>query len=773
MRLKTKFLLAVTAATLAVATAVVLTSRATVAHIEQQSRERTIGSVRTLWQSQVDDRRQAMDQVLTDFTRDRHALRALAQGRSETVRGKFITTFRRLQALGVIDSVLMTDASANPVFSEPSGSLDAGLARAAVAAGRIVYDLAPAGAEGLRVTVAMPVYHEPGQTAGALVLGRLAAPVFRDLAARTGGEVLFFGADGRLAFASRDGLGEALSRLAGAAQGPLLEAVQSGNRTWQVVGVPLHDRSGRSLGTVFSAVDRTAVLARNAQIRDRATLVSLVVLLAALALLYLYMTRAFNRDVADLRQVNALLENRVSERTQALQAANRQLESEIQERREAEDQAWHVAYNDLVTGLPNRLRVQEYLGSLTEAAAEPFALLLLDLDHFRDINDTLGHTIGDRVLLAVTARLQQLLGADSFIARLGGDEFAVVPAAVATEEGALEVSRQIGAELERPLTLGELVLDIRSSIGVAFFPEHGRDVDGLLQRADIALYHAKDAREEVAVYSPSFDLTDARRLSLAGEMRQAIGRGELELYFQPQVELPGGRLLGFEALVRWRHPEHVLLPPDQFIPLAERTGLIKPLTQWVLNAALSQLNAWRRSGLDLRLSVNLSPRNLHDRSLADRIEQLLESWRIPPERLVLEVTESAILHDPERAFQLLTQLHESGVGLSIDDFGTGYSSLSYLKRLPVAELKVDKSFVIDMLSEESNVVIVRSVVDLAHNLGVGVAAEGIEDEKTLDFLVSLGCDTGQGYYIARPLPPEELEGWLATSPWRADEAGRV
>ena len=764
MQLKTRFLLVVVFATAAVATTVVLTSRTTVSHIEQQSQARAIHGVRTLWQSLVRDRRDAMDQALTDFTRDRLALDALAAGRSEVVREKFITTFRRLQALGVVDSILMTDAAGEPVFAVSGPDLDKALARRALDAGQILYDLAENRRGELLATVAMPVYRGPGRRAGAVVLGRSAAPVLTALARRTGGPVVRVRPDGEVGFATDDAPADAFAERVAGARSTVLRSVAVDGRQWQVVGLPLRDGTGRWLGELVSGVDRTAVLARNAGIRDRANLMNLAVLLATLVFVYLYMNRAFNRDVADLRQVRTLLETRVSERTQALQEANRRLENEIGERREAEARARHLAFNDLVTGLPNRAWVQEYLGQRTGSNSEPFALLLLDLDHFREVNDTLGHTIGDRVLAAVTERLQRLLGPETFIARLGGDEFVVVMEA-ATEDEAVTAAQQIGSELESPLHIDELSLDIRASIGVAFFPEHGRDVDTLLQRADIAMYQAKDIREGAVIYAASFDLTDPRRLSLAGELRRAIGRQELELFFQPQVDLEDGRLTGFEALARWRHPERGLMAPDQFIPLAEQTGLIKPLTQWVLNAALQQLYEWRKGGMDVRLSVNLSPRNLHDRSLADRVEQLLDGWQVPPECLVLEVTESAILHDPERAFRLLTQLHEDGVGLSIDDFGTGYSSLSYLRRLPVAELKVDKSFVMEMWREASNAVIVRSVIDLAHNLGVRVAGEGIEDQGTLDALLEMGCDTGQGYLIGRPMPAAELAQWLEDSPW--------
>lgn len=770
MQLKTRFLLVVAAATVTVATTVVVTSRTTVGHIEQQSRTRTIHAVRTLWQSLVDDRRDAMDQVLTDFTRDRLALDALAQGRTRVVREKFITTFRRLQALGVIDALLMTDASGEPVFAVPGAELRAGLARRTLEEGRILYDLATDPQGRLLTTVAMPVYRGAGRRAGAVVLGRRATPILQALAQRTGGEVLRLREDGEIAFSTRDDLGTVLAAVVDGKRAATLDSVAVDDRQWQVVGLPLRDGSGRRLGGLVSAVDRTAVLARNARLRNRAVLVNMLVLLAALVFLYLYMNRAFSRDVADLRQMQALLETRVSDRTAALEQANRRLEQEIGERREAEGRVRQLAFNDVVTGLPNRARTQEYLGEVTAEASGPFALLLLDLDHFREVNDTLGHAIGDRLLVAVTERLQRLLAADTFIARIGGDEFVVI-AEVATEEEARVLARQMATELEPPLIINDLSLDVRASIGVAFFPEHGRDGDTLLQRADIAMYHAKDTREGVAIYAPTFDLTDPKRLSLASELRQAIGRDELELFFQPQLDLAADRLLGFEALVRWHHPEHGLLGPDRFIPIAEQTGLIKPLTQWVLNAALRQLGAWCEAGLDVRLSVNLSPRNLHDRSLVDRIEQLLEGWNVPPERLVLEVTESAILHDPERAFRLLTQLHDDGIGLSIDDFGTGYSSLSYLKRLPVTELKVDKSFVIDMQTEASNVVIVRSVIDLAHNLGVHVAGEGIEDRQTLEALAAMGCDTGQGYFIGRPLPASRLEEWLAVSPWTARRAG--
>ncbi|HEY5595272.1 MAG TPA: EAL domain-containing protein, partial [Nitrospiria bacterium] len=395
---------------------------------------------------------------------------------------------------------------------------------------------------------------------------------------------------------------------------------------------------------------------------------------------------------------------------------------------------------------------------------KPLALLLMDLDRFKDVNDALGHHHGDLLLKQVGPRVLSALRESDTIARLGGDEFAVL-LPVTDVNGATVAARKILEALDRPFVVEGFFLEVGASIGIALFPEHGEDVDLLMRRADVAMYQAKQSGSGSAVYISEHDRHSPRRLALMGELRHAVERQELVLYYQPKIDLKAGRTIGVEALVRWQHPQHGLILPDQFISLAEHTGVIKPLTLWVLSEAARQILAWHQAGLEIAVAVNLSVRNLQDLQLPDQIAELLRNSGVMPGWLELEITESAIMADPGRAMEILTRLKTMGIRFSIDDFGAGYSSLSYLRRLPVAAVKVDKSFVIGMDASEDDAVIVRSTVDLAHNLGLKVIAEGVESQKVLDRLVAMGCDAAQGNYISRPVPAADLTRWLAESAW--------
>jgi EAL domain-containing protein (putative c-di-GMP-specific phosphodiesterase class I) len=319
--------------------------------------------------------------------------------------------------------------------------------------------------------------------------------------------------------------------------------------------------------------------------------------------------------------------------------------------------------------------------------------------------------------------------------------------------------------LEQPFALGGLQLEIDASIGIALSPDHGSDADTLLRRADVAMYVAKRGNSGYALYTADRDQHSPMRLALVAELRRAIETDELSLYFQPKVRMDTGKVTCAEALVRWQHPRHGMLNPDLFVPIAEQTGLIRPLSRWVLDAALRQVNSWRHDGLDLSVAVNLSMRNLHDPEIADMIRRRLLRWGVPPESLTIEITESSLMADAARAMEVLNRLRAMGVGVSIDDFGTGYSSLAYLKRLPVHELKIDRSFVAHMATDENDAAIVRSTIGLAHELGLSVVAEGVEDQDTWDVLANVGCDVAQGYFISRPLPPLVLGEWLASAAW--------
>jgi predicted signal transduction protein with EAL and GGDEF domain len=348
------------------------------------------------------------------------------------------------------------------------------------------------------------------------------------------------------------------------------------------------------------------------------------------------------------------------------------------------------------------------------------------------------------------------------VARLGGDEFAVLVTGDADEAGALEVARRIHTALEEPFQLGGISVQATGSIGVALCPDHATEAEALAQRADVAMYAAKRGGGGITLYSPEHDQSSVRRLALLGELRQAIQDGELVLHYQPVLDLRLDRIVGAEALVRWSHREHGLMPPAEFIDLAEVSGLIQPLTRWVIEEAVRRLGVWRDARPALTVSVNLSVRNLFEPDLVRWLGDLLDRSGVDPARLKLEITESELMDDPLVAMDVLGRLKALGVATSIDDFGTGYSSLSYLKHLPIDELKIDRSFVGAMVRDDSDLTIVRSTIDLSHNLGLDVVAEGVEDLETLEMLRALGCDRAQGHLIGPPCPPEDRPGWAAT-----------
>ncbi|HXG20165.1 MAG TPA: EAL domain-containing protein [Methylomirabilota bacterium] len=426
----------------------------------------------------------------------------------------------------------------------------------------------------------------------------------------------------------------------------------------------------------------------------------------------------------------------------------------------------HQTLHDALTDLPNRVLFRESLQQAILDAhcyKKPLALLLLDLDRFREINDTFGHHWGDTLLQQVSIRLRSVLRKFDHIARLGGDEFAVFLSNAGDATSAVRVATRILNVLEHTFVVDGHTLTVGASIGIALFPEHGEDADTLMRRADIAMYAAKRASSGYAFYEPEQDCHSPDRLLLAGELRQAIESNQVLLYYQPKASFATGRVAHVEALVRWRHPQRGLVLPDQFIPLAEQTGLIRPLCLWVLNEALRQCALWKHEGVGLHVAVNLSMRNLQDPRLPDTIAKLLARWSLEPSWLEVEITESALAADPERALDILTRLSDMGVQILIDDFGTGYSSLAYLKRLPVDEIKIDKSFVLGMAADDNDAAIVRSTIDLGHSLGLKVVAEGVEDQATWDLLASLGCDLAQGYFLSRPLPAPDFTAWLRRS----------
>ena len=437
---------------------------------------------------------------------------------------------------------------------------------------------------------------------------------------------------------------------------------------------------------------------------------------------------------------------------------------DVSERTRLERELSHQAFHDQLTGLPNRILLHDRTDQAIRQVDRdlvPAALLLIDLDHFKEVNDTLGHHHGDQLLVHVSQRLQATVREVDTVARLGGDEFGVLLPRAPTAEGAMAVAGKLRAALAEPFTLDGVSFDVEASIGVALYPDHGNDADELLQHADIAMYAAKQTHAGFMLFDPTLDQHSPRKLALLGQLRRAIEDEQLLLYYQPKVDAHTGQVLGVEALVRWQHPEHGLIPPGEFIPMAERTGLMGPLTHYVLDAALWQCHHWRQAGIDLSVAVNVSARRLLDLGFPDEVADLLVRWKVPPPSLVLELTESAVMADPERALEILGRLNAMGVQLSVDDFGTGYSSMAYLKRLPVDELKVDRSFVMNLTTDNRDALIVRSTIDLGRNLGLRVVAEGVEDEATQQELEVLGCDAIQGYHISRPMAADALTSWLA------------
>jgi predicted signal transduction protein with EAL and GGDEF domain len=345
------------------------------------------------------------------------------------------------------------------------------------------------------------------------------------------------------------------------------------------------------------------------------------------------------------------------------------------------------------------------------------------------------------------------------VARLGGDEFAIL-LPTASEDNAMVVARKILSAMQEVYAIdGKHHLYVEGSIGIALYPEHGEDPQSLTQKADVAMYVAKRKKLGAIAYEHSLDENSVGRLALISDLRDALKQDTLELYFQPQINVESKNIIGCEALLRWNHPQHGFVPPDQIIPVAEQTGLIKPLTEWVLDKALQQCKTWIDHGHKYHVSINLSVHNLYDKAIIEQVQGRLSHYAIAPQHLILEITESAMMADPQRAIEILTELDKMGIRISIDDFGTGFSSLAYLKQLPVDELKVDRSFVMDMSKDENDAVIVRSTIDLAHNLGLQVVAEGVEDNDSLKLLEILGCDLAQGYYISRPINVIEFDAW--------------
>ncbi|HXB55333.1 MAG TPA: EAL domain-containing protein [Vicinamibacteria bacterium] len=433
-----------------------------------------------------------------------------------------------------------------------------------------------------------------------------------------------------------------------------------------------------------------------------------------------------------------------------------------------EEQIRFQGSHDGLTGLPNRTLFLDRLALWITSAKRRGALVgmvMMDLDRFKEINDTLGHSLGDDLLVEIGRRLRQTIRESDTVARLGGDEFAVM-FEIGAAPNAVEVAQRIGGAFETPFTLGGVSIDVKASMGIALYPPHAEDAGTLMKRADVAMYEAKRSHRAYALYEPGRDEHSLRRLAILSELRQAVASDALELHYQPKIDIATDRAIHAEALVRWLHPVHGMMAPDEFIPLAEQSGNIGMITKWVLRRAIGDCAGWNRAGFDLGVAVNLSALDLYDAELPTLISGLLHDQGLHPSKLVLEITESAIMKDAAYALKTLRDVKTRGITLAIDDYGTGYSSLAHLKRFPLDELKIDKSFTMNLgqgATEDS--VIVRSTIDLGHNMGLKVVAEGVESASGYAILKRFGCDMVQGYFISRPLPPPQFLAWMTESQW--------
>ncbi|HUJ13295.1 MAG TPA: EAL domain-containing protein [Thermoanaerobaculia bacterium] len=423
---------------------------------------------------------------------------------------------------------------------------------------------------------------------------------------------------------------------------------------------------------------------------------------------------------------------------------------------------------DSLTDLPNRTLLFERLEKAIDTARSrntSVALLMMDLDRFAEINDTFGHYLGDVLLKQIADRLRALLAPNETLSRLGGDEFGLFLTRAIDANDVAAVARRILDSLQQPFAIDRHLLEVNASIGIAMYPQHGSDARTLLRRADAAMYSAKEANVGYAFHNQEHESRTPEQLALTVEMRRAMERDEFELYYQPKVHLSTGLMTRAEVLIRWNHPNRGLLPPGAFIPVAERTGLIKPMTEWIIDRMLQQCSEWHNAGAPVHVAVNISAKSLQDQMLPMKLQAALEKWNMDPRFVKAEITESSIMLDPARALAITSMLQSMGIRVSLDDFGTGYSSLSNLRQLPVDELKIDKSFVMGMPGSDADVSIVRTMVELAHSLGKQVCAEGVEDEDTFLRLAEMGCDLAQGYWISKPKPAGEFLQWLVDTFW--------
>jgi len=436
-----------------------------------------------------------------------------------------------------------------------------------------------------------------------------------------------------------------------------------------------------------------------------------------------------------------------------------------------EKQSNHASTHDPLTDLPNRVlfydRVERAI-FLANTQNKMLSILLIEIDNFKEIYDTLGRNSSDLVLKQVSSRLQGVSRERDSVAKIDGNVFGILVANTDDLSGAEQLARYIQKAMEPPFIVERLQVGVHSNVGIVNFPEHGEDVDTLVQKAGVALHMAQSSNKGYALYKSSFDNHSPQRLTLMSDLRHAIERNGLELFYQAKVSISTGRLYGAEALLRWNHPKYGFISPEEFVPMAERTRMIKQLTTWVLKQTFRDCAAWHTQGIDLKISVNLSTKDLQDPELPDLIAGIAASAAIKPEWIMLEITEGSVMNDPESALGIIERLHGMGYQFSIDDFGTGYSSLAYLKKMPLTELKIDKSFVMDIMTSDNDAVIVKATINLAHTLGLQVTAEGVESEEIMTILKEYGCDIAQGYFLNKPLPVKDFNQWMSSSNWKVN-----
>lgn len=495
-----------------------------------------------------------------------------------------------------------------------------------------------------------------------------------------------------------------------------------------------------------------------------ATLVGLVVLvigfvfLVKLVLMPIENVTHALRDESKGIQVTSHNKNNILETNNLINAFN---EMRRQIRSRTDELEYHALHDDL-TGLANRKLLTDRLDQAIHNSQQErtsFAILVMDLDRFKEVNDTLGHEVGDKLLQKVAQRLVNLLREVDVIVRLGGDEFAVL-LTTAQEEQAEKIAEKIVLEFQKVFTINDTPLYIGVSIGIAVYPQHGSSSQTIQQRADVAMYVAKRNKTGYAVYNPQYDEYSIGKLSLISDLRKAIDKNQLFMEYQPIIDIETGKVISAEALLRCNHSERGKLYPDEIIPVAEQTGLINPITYWIIDSTSKYIKQLKQSDIDIKIAINLSIYNLQENYFVENIMGIFAKNNVSPSNFIMEVTESVMMTNPKKSIDILNQLNELGIEIAVDDFGTGYSSLAYLKQLPLSKLKIDKSFIMDMLEDDNDAMIVRSTIDLAHNLGMKVVAEGIEDIEMLRLLSILGCESGQGYYISRPKSEDDLQTWI-------------